>query len=230
MTGSFSEESLIKFNQLASEIMQSNFNETKGSYDFTRCVRPNGTFYGTSGNCRKGTEVPLHDLKNPLGRGYTPLEKAENALRIMEKSINNPEYTPTDKEIERYGRLKNAISEMRIRAPKRSKVRNVVASAPAKSERKMKESFDKARSIVERKKDSSKDERDKAIETFRVAIEDAKDQLQQRQRGRNVLARLFTGDLLEQAQDRNNLRMWDTITKYQGDLERLIKLSRGRGE
>ena len=28
-----------------------------GTYDFTRCVRPNGTFYGTAGECRKGTEA-----------------------------------------------------------------------------------------------------------------------------------------------------------------------------
>jgi hypothetical protein len=27
------------------------------NYDYTRCVRPNGTFYGTSGQCRLGTET-----------------------------------------------------------------------------------------------------------------------------------------------------------------------------
>jgi hypothetical protein len=30
----------------------------KDLYDFTRCVRPNGSAYGTSGTCRKGVERP----------------------------------------------------------------------------------------------------------------------------------------------------------------------------
>ena len=32
-------------------------------YDFTRCQRPEGTFYGTAGQCRKGTEVGARELK-----------------------------------------------------------------------------------------------------------------------------------------------------------------------
>jgi hypothetical protein len=38
--------------------MYGSFSEAalKDFYDFTRCVRPNGTVYGTGGKCRKGVE------------------------------------------------------------------------------------------------------------------------------------------------------------------------------
>ena len=42
---------------------QQNFNE----YDFTRCERPDGTFYGTSGRCRKGTEAGPAPKKKTQG-------------------------------------------------------------------------------------------------------------------------------------------------------------------
>lgn len=32
--------------------------------DFTRCMRPDGTFYGTAGQCRKGREMPQIDLRS----------------------------------------------------------------------------------------------------------------------------------------------------------------------
>jgi hypothetical protein len=55
MKGYFSEETLKQFAQLAGETFGTDFSES-GTYDFTRCVRPNGTSYGTGGKCRKGTE------------------------------------------------------------------------------------------------------------------------------------------------------------------------------
>ena len=36
--------------------------------DFTRCQRPNGTFYGTAGQCRKGVEVPPLEEAVVMGR------------------------------------------------------------------------------------------------------------------------------------------------------------------
>jgi hypothetical protein len=55
MNGFFSEEALERFAQLAAQTQAANFAEGD-FYDFTRCVRPNGTAYGTGGKCRKGTE------------------------------------------------------------------------------------------------------------------------------------------------------------------------------
>jgi hypothetical protein len=57
MTGFFSEESLAKFAEMASQTQAANFSEGGGTYDFTRCVRPDGTAYGTRGRCRKGSEA-----------------------------------------------------------------------------------------------------------------------------------------------------------------------------
>jgi hypothetical protein len=41
------------------------FDESRGEYldilDFTRCVKPNGEVYGTSGTCRKGTPQELDE-------------------------------------------------------------------------------------------------------------------------------------------------------------------------
>ncbi len=48
------------------------FGEVRGeyieNYDYTRCVRPNGTAYGTGGTCRKGTpaEKEEHDALSQL--------------------------------------------------------------------------------------------------------------------------------------------------------------------
>jgi len=55
MKGYFSEETLDNYARLAAEKLDLDFAEG-GLYDFTRCVRPDGSAYGTGGKCRKGTE------------------------------------------------------------------------------------------------------------------------------------------------------------------------------
>ena len=55
MNGHFSEEALRHFAELAAQTQAADFSEG-GTYDFTRCVRPDGSAYGTGGKCRKGTE------------------------------------------------------------------------------------------------------------------------------------------------------------------------------
>jgi hypothetical protein len=52
MQGSFSDKALELFSLLASQSQGINYNESgEDSYDFTRCVRPNGSSFGTSGKC-----------------------------------------------------------------------------------------------------------------------------------------------------------------------------------
>jgi hypothetical protein len=94
-------------------------------FEFTRCIRPNGTTYGTGGRCVKGTEttaldvlqsgikgrVPRNDPSNPLATGSTPLEKAKQKLKLFEKVISDPNRTPSDTELERFGKLKLAVQE-----------------------------------------------------------------------------------------------------------------------
>ena len=55
MKGLFSEEALLRYAELVAQSKSLDFSEDE-FYDFTRCVRPNGSAYGTGGRCRKGTE------------------------------------------------------------------------------------------------------------------------------------------------------------------------------
>jgi NAD:arginine ADP-ribosyltransferase. len=55
--GSFSEQSLRKYEEMVGALSSCNFSELGlEPYDYTRCVREDGTAYGTSGKCRKGTK------------------------------------------------------------------------------------------------------------------------------------------------------------------------------
>lgn len=55
MKGSISEEALSVYSRMVAERVNPEFSEG-GVYDFTRCVRPDGTAYASSGKCRKGAE------------------------------------------------------------------------------------------------------------------------------------------------------------------------------
>jgi hypothetical protein len=63
---------LIRLAKVARKIEKNEFSE----FDFTRCVRPNGTYYGTSGKCRKGKEVGQSPMKKLNLRG----QELANAL------------------------------------------------------------------------------------------------------------------------------------------------------
>ena len=68
MYGTFSEKALFEFSKLASIQNSADFSEGE-TYDFARCVRPDGTYYGTSGRCRKGTETdPKENVDKMLDR------------------------------------------------------------------------------------------------------------------------------------------------------------------
>jgi hypothetical protein len=61
--GRFTEGALEFYQKSLLEGESFNFSEG-GYYDFTLCLRPNGTYYGTGGKCRKGTEADPKD-KDP---------------------------------------------------------------------------------------------------------------------------------------------------------------------
>ena len=106
LRGSFTEESL--------EIL-----------NFQRCERPNGTFYGTGGTCRKGApvapnesgglkgRVPKNNPNNPLASGFTPMEKAQAKLKQYEKAISDPNKPATEEDLLRYGKLSNALDSFK---------------------------------------------------------------------------------------------------------------------
>ena len=73
MRGTFSEEALLKFSELVSIRTTADFSEGE-TFDFTRCIRPDGSAYGTSGKCKSGTEGDR-------------LAKNKNTAREMRKGL-----------------------------------------------------------------------------------------------------------------------------------------------
>jgi hypothetical protein len=51
--GTFSEDALKKYSELCAQKQGVDFSEGE-TYDFTRCVKPDGEAYGTRGNCKVG--------------------------------------------------------------------------------------------------------------------------------------------------------------------------------
>ena len=54
MKGFVSEEALAEYSRLAAEKLGVDFAEGE-VYDFARCMRADGSFYGTRGTCKKGS-------------------------------------------------------------------------------------------------------------------------------------------------------------------------------
>ena len=79
------------------------FNESaQEAWDFARCQRPDGTYYGTGGTCRKGSQVA--DLEKRIAR-------QERFLR----TANPSKYSPKEIEIEKkeLQRLKSQLAGMK---------------------------------------------------------------------------------------------------------------------
>lgn len=77
--GSFSPEALEAVEALVASTLPLNFSEGE-TYDFTRCVRPNGSAYGTGGKCRVGTEqekVEGYSPKKPHLGGLVNLKEED---------------------------------------------------------------------------------------------------------------------------------------------------------
>ena len=54
-------------------------------YDFARCQRPDGTFYGTSGTCRKGSPVGAKETDKSVKEKKAKIQKAIDELREKAK-------------------------------------------------------------------------------------------------------------------------------------------------
>ena len=90
MNGSFSEDALLRFAELAAQSQSADFSEGD-IYDFTRCVRPDGSSYGTGGKCRKGSEAAAEEKPEGFKPGKFPRlgkEKFKNEIIDMKYLIN----------------------------------------------------------------------------------------------------------------------------------------------
>jgi hypothetical protein len=76
MRGTFSEDALLKFSELVSVLDTADFSEAE-TYDFTRCVRPDGSAYGTKGKCRKGSEQAKDGKAAAAARAKAKFNKEE---------------------------------------------------------------------------------------------------------------------------------------------------------
>jgi hypothetical protein len=82
MKGFVHEEALAEYSRLVAEKLNQDFAEGD-VYDFGRCMRPDGSFYGTRGKCRKGSEAGEKvESKGQLkGAGESLRAKAEEKGR-----------------------------------------------------------------------------------------------------------------------------------------------------
>jgi hypothetical protein len=89
MKGFISEEALAEYSRLAAEKLGTDFAEGE-VYDFGRCMRPDGSFYGTRGKCKKGTEAgdaPAKEKSNKSGGGNIPLLTNEDIAKKSTKEL-----------------------------------------------------------------------------------------------------------------------------------------------
>lgn len=102
MNGFFSEEALERFAQLAAQRQTADFSE-EGTYDFTRCVRPNGSTYGTRGKCRKGTEAGpfayLPEKTSSFPKSVSKLEKLATGKLPEDKAKRKALYDGAQKRL-----------------------------------------------------------------------------------------------------------------------------------
>jgi hypothetical protein len=84
--GSFNEESISLFKEHFEDNLE--FSEsTEDFQDFARCQRPDGSFYGTSGQCRKGKETSAKSKTRPKAAVEAEMKKLTSSGALQQKGI-----------------------------------------------------------------------------------------------------------------------------------------------
>ncbi len=121
-----------------------------GEYDFARCQRPDGSFYGTSGTCRKGVQVGPKEkaaLKKAAAAGN---QKAKVALAVVE------------------GKMTKAQAKKELSAPGKAESKPKATTKATKPKVKKEESPEKLKRAYKKKLDQAmkamkNDDIDKAL-------------------------------------------------------------------
>ena len=89
MKGSFSEDALAAYQQALAERDGMDYSEGD-SYDFTRCVRSDGSFYGTRGKCKSGKDAGAkeEESKDPVA-GLRKAERERQAKQGADEKAKN---------------------------------------------------------------------------------------------------------------------------------------------
>lgn len=109
MQSSFSYESLERLSQLLPEDY---------TLEFTRCVRPDGSVYGTGGKCRKGVEQAKEVVRRAFKRSDEEKEEQEYEDRWWTKQIN-------EKLVDEPERRDIAIKRYNLNRDKANNIRNL---------------------------------------------------------------------------------------------------------
>jgi hypothetical protein len=90
--GGFTEEALEAYQKAVAEKEGMDFSEGE-TYDFTTCVRPDGSSYGSRGKCRKGTEGEAKVAPVPPKSAMTKKDPVSSVLKSQQelKDFNKKE-------------------------------------------------------------------------------------------------------------------------------------------
>jgi hypothetical protein len=85
--GGFTAEALEAYQKVLAEQAGTDFAEGD-SYDFTTCIRPDGSAYGTGGKCRKGTEGEAKSKEGGKGEfsSFDKLSQDQRDRRIKQQA------------------------------------------------------------------------------------------------------------------------------------------------
>ena len=88
--GGFSEEAFEEYQRLVAEKEGIDFSEGD-VYDFTRCMRADGSFYGTRGSCKKGSQAGAKEKAAPKTEGG---RKRGDTARVRKADKSKPSPKP----------------------------------------------------------------------------------------------------------------------------------------
>ena len=85
--GGFTEEALAAYQKALAEQAGTDFAEGD-LYDFTTCIRPDGSSYGTGGTCRKGSKGEAKAKENKGGMRDSSVAESRKAMKHQREQMN----------------------------------------------------------------------------------------------------------------------------------------------
>jgi hypothetical protein len=89
LLGGFSDDALQAYQELIAEQKSSDFSEGD-AYDFTQCVRPDGSGFGTKGACKPPNKPAAAGAVNPKKKKESFIDKQKRMLEDQKKAGFNP--------------------------------------------------------------------------------------------------------------------------------------------
>jgi hypothetical protein len=132
LLGGFSDEALEAYKQALAEQAGTDFAEGD-LYDFTTCIRPNGTAYGTGGRCRKGTEGESKSGEQPkvtATPGMAAKVKAAKEKLKADKAANGgkrPDRIQEERRLEQNRKQREMDQKVKANQEKQKKINSQVS-------------------------------------------------------------------------------------------------------